>query len=73
MIDATETQSESEPAPGRLAAWYLRSPGDRDTHVGGVLKAGAVLALCDRGPALPGYSPDPDQVCPECSRVGGTQ
>lgn len=26
-------------------------------------------ALRDRGPALPGHPPDPEQVCPKCKGV----
>lgn len=57
--------------------WYLRSFGDRDTHLGTLRGDGTVLPLCgvvftprklvgDRL-ALTGEPPDPQQVCPECS------
>ncbi len=62
------------------AKWYLRSTADRDTHRGLLLRNGTVMADCgvvfkplkalrDRGPALPGYPPDPGQVCPTCKGV----
>ncbi len=61
--------------------WFLRSTGDRDTHRGRLFGNGTVMADCglafrpvkalrNRGPALPGYPPDPDQVCGKCKAVG---
>jgi hypothetical protein len=60
------------------AQWYLHSTADRDTHRGQLFGNGTVMAACglvfrpikplrDRGPALPGYPPDADQVCPACA------
>ncbi|MGH3886577.1 MAG: hypothetical protein ACRDSZ_08390 [Pseudonocardiaceae bacterium] len=82
MIDVAETQSENERAPGRQAAWYLRSLADHDTHRG-ELRKGVVVAQCGArfeplrwvspGPGLPGKPPDPDQVCSECQRAGGAR
>lgn len=67
------------PAPGGqpVLKWYVRTTADRDTHQGRLFPDGMVMAGCglvfkpvkalrDRGPALPGYPPDPDQVCPAC-------
>lgn len=63
------------------ARWYLRSTADHDTHRGRLFSNGTVMADCglvfrprtalrDRGPALPGHPPDPDQVCVKCQRGG---
>lgn len=60
--------------------WYLRSTADRDTHRGTMRDDGRVHAQCgvvfrpvqalrNRGPALPGDPPDPDQVCVRCVRM----
>lgn len=65
---------------GRVT-WYLRSAGDHDTHHGELRANGRVTASCGaefvprplvfgRGPALPGYPPDPDQVCAVCAARG---
>lgn len=62
------------------ARWYLRSTADHDTHRGRLFGNNTVMADCgltfrprkalrDRGPALPGYPPDPDQVCPTCKQA----
>ncbi|MGH3935727.1 MAG: hypothetical protein ACRDS1_12260 [Pseudonocardiaceae bacterium] len=64
----------------QAAQWYLRSTADGDTHRGRVFGNGTVMADCgvvfrprkalrDRGPALPGHPPDPEQVCPKCKGV----
>jgi hypothetical protein len=61
------------------ARWFLCSTADRDTHRGRLFDGGTVVADCgvvftpikalrDRGPVLPGYPPDPDQVCLKCQR-----
>ncbi len=58
-------------------AWHLRSSRDHDTHLGRYSNASrSVHALCGiefvpRTLAygridLPGYPPDPDQICPKC-------
>lgn len=80
------TTSGEAPTGDRVAVqaaqWYLRSTADHDTHRGRMFHDGTVMAECgvtfrplkalrDRGPALPGYPPDPDQVCPKCKRSGG--
>lgn len=59
--------------------WYLQSLNANDTHRGH-LRRGRVLAACgvefsplrawrNRGSALPGELPNPEQICPECSRT----
>lgn len=64
--------------------WYLRSGGDHDTHRGELRANGTVTASCGvefvprplvfgRGPGLPGYPPDPDQVCPACVATGSPE
>lgn len=64
-----------------MTFWYLRSAGDQDTHHGH-LRHGRVLAACcvefsplrtwrDRGSALSGEPPDPDQTYPKCYRRSG--
>ncbi len=64
----------------QAAKWYLRSTADHDTHRGRLFGNGTVMADCglafkpvkalrSRGPALPGYPSDPDQVCPKCQGV----
>jgi hypothetical protein len=66
----------------QLAQWYLRTTCDHDTHRGRLRRDGMVMAVCglafkpvtalrDRGSALPGYPPDPDQVCVRCERARG--
>ncbi|MGH3670365.1 MAG: hypothetical protein ACRDSH_06980 [Pseudonocardiaceae bacterium] len=62
--------------------WYVRSLADGDTHRGEMSPVTrTVHAVCgvefvpvkafrERGPELPGYPPDPDQVCPQCSGSG---
>ena len=63
------------------AQWFLRGTADHDTHRGRLFGDGTVMADCglvfrprkalrDRGPALPGEPPDPDQVCGKCKGVG---
>ncbi|MGH3789083.1 MAG: hypothetical protein ACRDRG_21585 [Pseudonocardiaceae bacterium] len=62
----------------QAAQWYLRSGADRDTHRGRLFGNGTVMADCGLtfrprplaygAKALPGYPPDPDQVCPKCER-----
>ena len=60
--------------------WYVRSLADGDTHRGGLsLVTGSVVAVCgiefvplkaliNRGPELPGFPPDPLQICADCGR-----
>ena len=61
--------------------WYVRSLADGDTHRGELTNIRTVCAVCgvefipitalrERGPKLPGYPPDPDQVCPQCRGSG---
>jgi hypothetical protein len=65
-------------AVAQVAKWYVRTTADHDTHHGRLRRDGTVQAGCglvfkpvkalrDRGPALPGYPPDADQVCPACA------
>ncbi len=62
------------------AHWYVRTTADRDTHRGTLRDDGNVHAECgevfrpikplrNRGPALPGEPPDPEQVCLTCCKV----
>lgn len=60
--------------------WYVRSLADGDTHRGELsLGTNSVHAVCgiefvplqvviNRGPELPGYPPDPQQICADCRR-----
>jgi hypothetical protein len=61
------------------SVWYVRSMADQDTHRGAYSPVTrSVHAACGiefiplklglRGDrlALPGWPPDPDQVCPDC-------
>ncbi len=59
--------------------WYLRSMAAADTHYGAWSPVTrSVHALCGvefQPPGyllegLPGYPPDPDQICPQCARKG---
>jgi len=60
--------------------WYLQSMSDADTHRGQLNADGTVTAVCGLrfrpielplgGVSLPGYPPDPDQVCPGCTAGG---
>lgn len=65
-----------------VTAWYLRSYRDEDTHRGRLNGEGKVSAMCgatfapvrnplDGTTALPGYPPDPGQVCPDCHQESG--
>ena len=62
--------------------WFLRSMADHDTHRGNYSTATrSVHASCGlefiprrlgvRGDrlALPGWPPDPEQICPDCAAV----
>ncbi|MGH3785255.1 MAG: hypothetical protein ACRDRG_01595 [Pseudonocardiaceae bacterium] len=83
MVDGTTEEQAPPSSCGTVvqpAKWYLRSTADHDTHRGRLFGNGTVMADCgvvfrprkalrDRGPALPGYPPDPDQVCPKCEGV----
>lgn len=62
--------------------WYVRSLADGDTHRGELrsdnrtvhavcgVEFKPITALRERGPELPRYPPDPDQVCPQCRGSG---
>jgi len=54
--------------------WFVASLRDEDTHLGGEVTDGTVMALCGRSfrPLAPLTRPPPDplQVCPSCARSG---
>lgn len=58
-----ETTSTS---PGKVLTWYLRSPGDHDTHRGRMRDDGTVLARCGAlftpQPTLTVVGPPPGQL-----------